>query len=105
MKTIDIENAHQWIANKEALCLDMRDTVSFEESHIIDALHVDAEVLAELDKLNPDTPIVVCCYHGISSQSLAHYLASVKGLTEVYSLNGGFAAWSVTYPELCTKKG
>jgi len=34
----------------------------------------------------------VVCYHGISSQSAAAYLAE-QGFRDTYSLDGGFEAW------------
>jgi thiosulfate sulfurtransferase len=46
------------------------------------------------------TPVVVCCYHGNSSQSAAQFLVE-QGFTEVYSLNGGFEQWKVSYPQHC----
>ncbi len=39
-----------------------------------------------------DTPVIVCCYHGISSQQAAQFLIH-QGFEEVYSLDGGFEAW------------
>lgn len=39
-----------------------------------------------------DSPLVVVCYHGISSQNAAQYLHE-QGFDDVYSLDGGFQAW------------
>ena len=41
--------------------------------------------------------MVVCCYHGISSQGAAAYFAE-QGFNEVYSMMGGFEAWQSVYP-------
>ena len=46
--------------------------------------------VSESDK---DIPLIVCCYHGISSQGAAAYFAE-QGFREVYSLNGGYDAWA-----------
>ncbi|MDA9050683.1 rhodanese-like domain-containing protein, partial [Pseudomonadales bacterium] len=46
-----------------------------------------------LDATTSESNIVVCCYHGISSQSVANWLAE-QGFDNVYSLIGGYAAWS-----------
>ncbi|QIZ78365.1 thiosulfate sulfurtransferase GlpE [Ferrimonas lipolytica] len=40
-----------------------------------------------------DEPVVVVCYHGISSQNAAQYLVE-QGFEQVYSLNGGFEDWA-----------
>lgn len=39
-----------------------------------------------------DQPVLVMCYHGISSQGAAQYLVN-QGFEEVYSVDGGFEAW------------
>ena len=39
-----------------------------------------------------ETPVIVCCYHGISSQQAAQFLIH-QGYDEVYSLDGGYEAW------------
>ena len=53
--------------------------------------------LADADK---QKPVVVCCYHGISSQQAAGLFIN-QGFEEVYSLEGGFTALSTSKPELC----
>src|SRR5690606_30469974 len=45
-----------------------------------------------------DQPLIVACYHGISSQGAAAYLAH-QGFSQVYSLNGGFEGWRAAFPE------
>ena len=40
-------------------------------------------------------PIIVVCYHGISSQGAANYL-NEQGFEDVYSLDGGFEAWATS---------
>ena len=39
-----------------------------------------------------ETPVVVVCYHGNSSQGAAQYLAQ-QGFETVFSMDGGFEAW------------
>jgi len=39
-----------------------------------------------------DLPMVVCCYHGISSQGVAQFLVE-RGFDQVYSLEGGFEGY------------
>ncbi|MBY5994069.1 thiosulfate sulfurtransferase GlpE [Ferrimonas balearica] len=73
--------------------VDIRDPNAFAAGHIPGALHLHNGNLAEFI-LNAEfeQPLVVCCYHGISSQSAAAYLAE-QGFEQVYSLDGGFEGW------------
>ena len=41
-----------------------------------------------------DKSIIVCCYHGNSSQSAAEFLVK-SGFNDVYSLDGGYEAWRI----------
>jgi len=43
-----------------------------------------------------DKPVVVVCYHGMSSQSAASYL-NEQGFDDIYSLDGGYSAWSLAH--------
>lgn len=38
------------------------------------------------------------CYHGISSRGAAQFLIG-QGFESVYSVDGGFEAWSKTFPQ------
>jgi thiosulfate sulfurtransferase len=93
-RTIAVEDARQLLADQTVTVLDIRDPVSFSDGHIDKALHAESidmnKFLAEEDK---NKPLLVYCYHGISSQSAAAFLIE-KGFTQVYSLEGGYTAWS-----------
>jgi thiosulfate sulfurtransferase len=45
-----------------------------------------------MDEVEFEQPILVMCYHGISSQGAAQYLVN-QGFEQVYSVDGGFEAW------------
>jgi monothiol glutaredoxin len=47
----------------------------------------------DLIAMDPDTPIVFQCHHGIRSQSAAEYFEHA-GLRNLYNLRGGIDAWS-----------
>jgi thiosulfate sulfurtransferase len=93
-RTISIEDARQLLADEAVTVLDIRDPVSFSDGHIENAVHAESidmnKFLAEEDK---NKPLLVYCYHGISSQSAASFLTE-NGFTQVYSLEGGYTAWS-----------
>lgn len=93
-RTISIEDARQLLTDETVTVLDIRDPVSFSDGHIDNALHAETvdmdKFLAQEDKTKP---LLVYCYHGISSQSAAAFLTE-KGFSQVYSLEGGYTAWS-----------
>ncbi|WP_432455710.1 MULTISPECIES: thiosulfate sulfurtransferase GlpE [unclassified Agarivorans] len=95
---IDVNGAQDKICNAGALLLDMRDPQSFAQAHPVNAFHLhDGSLNQLLANTDYDTPLIVMCYHGISSQGAAQYLLE-QGFEEVYSLQGGFEAWRVKAP-------
>jgi len=76
---ISIDDADNLIAQQPVTIVDIRDAISTADQSI---------------------PLIVCCYHGNMSQSAGEMLAE-QGFSEVYSLNGGFAAWAASFPESC----
>lgn len=83
---------------------DIRDLSTFNNGHITDAEHVDNHsIAAYINDTEHDVPLIVCCYHGNSSQSAGAYLAE-QGFENVYSLDGGFEAWVAMFPDSCEKE-
>lgn len=79
--------------------VDIRDAQSFANGHIPSAIRLDNTNLpGYLTATDRRIPLVVCCYHGNSSQSAAAYLSSA-GFETVYSLDGGFELWHQQFPE------
>lgn len=75
--------------------VDIRDAASFAAGHIPGAQALnDANLEAFLTSADKTRPLVVCCYHGHSSQNVAAFLAG-EAFQEVYSLDGGYSAWAV----------
>ena len=95
---IDIHQVNEYLAEKSANIVDIRDPASFSMGHIPGAILLNEqnmeEVIGQLDK---EKTLVVCCYHGNSSQGAAGYLME-KGFKDVHSMIGGHEAWSHTYP-------
>lgn len=82
--------------------VDVRDPMSFQAGHIQNAHHIDNDTVARfIEQTDLNQALVVCCYHGKSSQNVAEYLAN-QGFTEVYSLEGGYEVFKTQYPELCS---
>ena len=87
-------DAKQVIASLNPAVLDIRDAAAFAAGHIDGAQALNNENLKHVtDGLEFTTPIIVYCYHGNSSQSAAQFLVD-QGFEEVYSLMGGYTAWS-----------
>lgn len=81
-----------------AVVVDIRDEHAFASGHIEGARHLDNVSLPDfIVEGDPDKPLIVCCYHGNSSQSAAAFL-NEKGFEEVYSMDGGFEVWRAQFP-------
>ncbi|WP_421866419.1 thiosulfate sulfurtransferase GlpE [Motiliproteus sp.] len=97
---IDAQRAKTLIDQGAALA-DIRDPESFSRAHIPGAVHLDNSNLQQfVEESDLDLPLVVYCYHGLSSQSAAQFLIS-RGFEEVYSLAGGFEGWQQQFPQHC----
>lgn len=92
-KQLSSEDANKLLSSDDVLILDIRDTNSYQEAHIKNAMHITMNELPRFCEETPkDKSIVVYCYHGISSQTVAAHLVK-KGFQMVYSLVGGFESW------------
>ncbi|BAJ00062.1 thiosulfate sulfurtransferase GlpE [Shewanella violacea] len=79
--------------NSDIQIVDIRDATSFASGHVQGAVNLNNENLANyVAEADMDKPIIVICYHGISSQGAAQYLVE-QGFDDVYSLDGGYQAW------------
>jgi thiosulfate sulfurtransferase len=99
-KHMQISELQQVLTDETHVVVDIRDPVSFQSGHIPNAIHLSNDSLPEfLRTADLDAPVVVCCYHGISSQQAAQFLIS-QDFTEVYSLDGGFTDWQLQHPDI-----
>lgn len=86
------------LCQQGAQLVDIRDPQSFALGHMPGASRLDNSNLADwVAAADKSLPVVVCCYHGNSSQPAADYLAGL-GFARVYSLDGGFELWQHSYP-------
>ena len=91
--SISPSEANNLIANHEAVVIDIRDEGSYQNGHIEGATQLDNSSIAGfIDNADQHLPLIIYCYHGISSQSAAAYFAD-HGFTSVYSVEGGYEAW------------
>ncbi|WP_318521381.1 thiosulfate sulfurtransferase GlpE [Photobacterium leiognathi] len=92
---ISVEQAYELLqqADSHAVLVDIRDPQSFALAHPEQAFHLTNDTMVSwMDEVEFEQPVIVMCYHGISSQGAAQYLIN-QGYENVYSLDGGFEAW------------
>lgn len=95
---INSTRTRELLAAGEATVVDIRDGQSYQQGHIEGALHLDNRSLDEfLNTADKSRAVIVCCYHGISSQNAAQYLVE-QGFATVFSLDGGFEGWRQSTP-------
>jgi thiosulfate sulfurtransferase len=96
-KHISPQETKNKLDKSEIKVVDIRDVQSFELGHIPSSYHLSNNTMTQfVNDSDFKTPVVVCCYHGISSQQAAQYLIH-QGFEEVYSMDGGFEAWRANY--------
>jgi rhodanese-related sulfurtransferase len=92
---VSLLQATQLINQGKTLILDVREGTEFAAGHVRDSRNVPLKELpgrvAELTKLKPKAVIVVCAT-GTRSPKATSQLKSA-GFNDVYSLDGGLAAW------------
>ena len=96
--SIDVHGAYDKLKHQGARLIDIRDPEAFQAGHIPNSFHLTQGNLTRLlQEIEYDTPLIVMCYHGVSSRNVAAYLAQ-QGFEEIYNLEGGFAAWKKAFP-------
>jgi rhodanese-related sulfurtransferase len=94
---IDVEQAKQLLP-KQPLVLDARDPQAFSQGHLANAELITRENLNQLISQTPkQQAVLIYCYHGKASQTYAQMFCDF-GFKEVYSLDGGYTAWSQQPP-------
>ncbi|MDA0120526.1 thiosulfate sulfurtransferase GlpE [Vibrio sp. T11.5] len=92
-KHIDVAGAQALLEQGDACLVDIRDPQSFAVAHPQTAFHLTNDTMVQfMDEAEFEQPVLVMCYHGISSQGAAQYLIN-QGFEQVYSVDGGFEAW------------
>ena len=93
IKQITVTEAAEMLETSKVLVVDIRDAGSFSNGHIEGAVRIDnSNFQSFIDSADKSLPLVVCCYHGNSSQGAADFF-NQQGFEESYSLDGGYTAW------------
>ncbi|SUU34162.1 rhodanese domain-containing protein [Actinobacillus seminis] len=87
------QQAWEMMNEQQAVLVDIRDLPRFTYSHPQNAFHLTNQNYGEFQqRYDFNHPIIVSCYHGISSRNIAAFLVE-QGYKNVYSLIGGFDGW------------
>ena len=96
---IDIQKVKEMEENGSATIVDIRDPSSYQSGHIPNAIHLSDDTIQQfISSTDQGKPLVVYCYHGISSQGAAAYF-SEQGFKEVSSMIGGFEGWRAVFSD------
>lgn len=98
-KHISITETQALLNKDDVVIADIRDPNSYQAGHIPGSEHLSNANIGEF-MMNKefDQSIIIVCYHGMSSQGAASYLAE-QGFEDVYSMDGGFTQWETQLPE------
>ena len=89
---ISVEQAKALMATSKVAVVDIRDESMFNLAHIPNSMHLHGGLMTQfMQDTDEDTPVIVTCYHGVSSQPAATYIAE-QGYTNVYSIHGVLVA-------------
>ena len=94
LKHVSVTETKELIETNEVTILDIRDPGSYAKGHLDKAIHIeDFNVEEFVSNGDKDTALLIYCYHGHSSQSAGDFFSD-HGFKNVYSLDGGYSAWS-----------
>ncbi|WP_044470013.1 thiosulfate sulfurtransferase GlpE [Mannheimia massilioguelmaensis] len=87
------QQAWDMMNSENAVLLDIRDEQRFTYSHAKGAFHLTNQTYGKFQDLYDfDDPIILSCYHGVSSLNVGKFLIE-QGYDNVYSVIGGFENW------------
>jgi len=79
--------------------IDIRSPDVYKDGHIKGFVNItNNSVQSFIGETSKETNIIVCCYHGNSSQAFSQSLCQM-GYKNVYSLDGGYEGWKDFHSE------
>lgn len=105
IEEITVSQANDWLAQRQAMLIDIRAEAHFADCHVRGAFPLNAQTFPRLlAETARETPLLILCYHGISSRQAAAMLMA-QGFSHVYSVAGGMAAWREALPATVVQRG
>ena len=93
-KIISAREASDLINNDNVTLFDIRDEEAFSQGHIPNAINLNNNNIDEvINNSDREHNILIYCYKGISSQSVAQHFCDL-GYKNIFSLEGGFTGFS-----------
>ena len=103
MTRVNPETATNLINRENAVVIDIRDNSAFTKGHIAAAVNIPSSELAHKDlKKYLELPVILVCSTGATVTTIADKLKQ-QGLTKLYFLQGGIAAWQTANLPLVKK--
>ena len=112
MQYMSVENAANVLGTDGYLFLDVRKAADYDTSHIPGAVSADMDAtkngdfdagVATMEEATDgvDDTLIVICYTGKSYAQATTNVLSALGydMSKVYTLEGGFTAWTEAYPD------
>jgi len=94
LKIIDCNHAEQLLSKGNCKIFDVRDEKAYADGHLPNAIYLNHELLSTICSTEDrNQTILIYCYKGVRSQMISKILIE-SGFTHVYSLDGGYQAWS-----------
>ena len=89
------ETVHRWIADGEAVLVDVREAEELAQARLEEAVHVPMSAF-DPDLIPTDTgkKVVFICAQGARSEQMGQYVVAQGILTEAYNMAGGLMAWA-----------
>ena len=79
----------------QPLLLDVREGWEIAQCALPGITHIPMqEIPLRQQELDPDTPTVVICHHGMRSYQVGLFLERNNGFAQLFNLSGGVAAWA-----------
>jgi rhodanese-related sulfurtransferase len=93
MNRVTPQLATQLVNKENAVIIDIRDASAFNKGHIAQAVNIPASELASKNlTAYLETPVILVCNTGTTVTTITDKLKQ-HGLTKLYFLQGGIAAW------------
>ncbi len=93
-KNIEAHAVGELLARDDVVVIDTRDGFAQSQGRLPKAQPANDDVIGSLMmKRRSNPPVLVYCYEGHSSRDMCTFLHQM-GLSEVYNLVGGWAAWA-----------